>query len=129
MTDLKLSVDDRPARATRILSWLPRIAAALFFFSIGRAKFASTGEWVAIFDRIGIGQWFRYATGALQVAGAVLMLVPRIGWLGAALLACTMLGATIVQIGVFHSPVAIMPAMLCGLLVVIALSIRGQGTR
>src|SRR2546430_2861644 len=34
-------------------------------------------EWVRIFDRIGLGQWFRYFTGALQVTGALLVLIPR----------------------------------------------------
>ena len=129
MTDLKLSVEDKPGRATRVLAWLPRIAAALFFLSVGREKFAESGMWVEIFERIGFGQWFRYLTGSLQIGGAILLLIPRIGWIGAAILACTMVGATLAQILVFHSPAAIMPAALAGVMVVIALAIRSQETR
>jgi uncharacterized membrane protein len=31
---------------------------------------------VGLFDAIGIGQWFRYLTGGLEVLGAVALLVP-----------------------------------------------------
>jgi hypothetical protein len=30
------------------------------------------------FDQIGLGQWFRVFTGALQVGGALLLLIPRV---------------------------------------------------
>src|SRR4051812_1564569 len=129
MTDLKLEIDDRPSRATMVLAWLPRIAAALCFLSIGWDKFSPDGMWVRLFETIGIGQWFRYATGALQIAGAILLLVPRVGWIGGALLAGTMAGATLVQIVVFHSPTAIIPAILAGILTVIALAVRAQESR
>ena len=31
---------------------------------------------VEMFDKIGVGQWFRYVTGLIEVGGAILMLVP-----------------------------------------------------
>ena len=30
---------------------------------------------VEMFDKIGLGQWFRYLTGGLEVTGAILLLV------------------------------------------------------
>ena len=46
-----------------------------------------------MFDAIGLGQWFRYVTGSVEVLGAVLLLIPRTSGLGALLLVGTMLGA------------------------------------
>jgi uncharacterized membrane protein YphA (DoxX/SURF4 family) len=48
---------------------------------------------VAMFDKLGMGQWLRYVTGTIEIAGAMLLLIPRMSFFGAALLACTMLGA------------------------------------
>lgn len=46
---------------------------------------------LALFEKIGLGQWFRYFTGGLEVIGASLLLVPKTAAIGAALLA-TMVG-------------------------------------
>ena len=53
---------------------------------------------VETFDKIGIGQWFRYVTGAVEVASAVLLLIPRLTPVGAALLVCTMSGAVLTHL-------------------------------
>jgi len=69
---------------------------------------------VQVFDAIGFGQWFRYLTGAVEVASAVLLLVPLTGFLGGLLLTATMVGAVathLVLIG--GNPV---PAIVLGLL-------------
>ena len=36
----------------------------------------AASHWVRTFDAIGLGQWFRYATGIVEVAGGLLFLVP-----------------------------------------------------
>jgi putative oxidoreductase len=46
-----------------------------------------------VFAQIGIGQWFRYATGAVEIMGAVLLMIPRATMIAVAMLACTMVGA------------------------------------
>ena len=48
---------------------------------------------VGLFDAIGLGQWFRYVTGSLEVLSALLLLIPRLNGLGALLLMGMMLGA------------------------------------
>jgi uncharacterized membrane protein YphA (DoxX/SURF4 family) len=48
---------------------------------------------VAIFKKIGLGHWFRYFTGGLEVVGAILVLVPRTAGFAATLLGMTMVGA------------------------------------
>src|SRR5438132_398658 len=46
-----------------------------------------------MFDKIGLGQWFRYLTGGMEVTGAILLLIPATVTLGGALLVVTMAGA------------------------------------
>jgi putative oxidoreductase len=93
---------------------LPSLAVGLFFVFVGYTKFGNDprGEWVQMFERIGLGQWFRIFTGVVQVSGGVLMLWPRARTAGAALLACTMVGAIIVDLFIIGSPMFIVPMML-----------------
>ena len=76
-----------------IVLWILQIAAAAMFFLSGFSKLAGAPPMVALFAAIGIGQWFRYLTGALEVIGATLLLVPRLSGVGALLLAGVMTGA------------------------------------
>ena len=48
---------------------------------------------VAIFAKIGFGQWFRVLTGLLEIAGAIGLLVPRYSFNAAVLFAVVMVGA------------------------------------
>ena len=86
--------------------WALRIGVALVFTLTGLEKFstAPTSYWVHTFDAIGLGAWFRYFTGAVEVLGGLLFLVPRATIAGAALLAATMLGAMVTHVVVFHRP-------------------------
>lgn len=114
------STAPEPASPYRALARsLPAIAIGFLFIFIGYGKFDSSprGSWVQIFEMIGLGQWFRIFTGVVQVTGGVLMLPRRTRTAGAALLACTMLGAAIVDVVVMGSPIVIVPLLL---LIVIA---------
>ena len=112
MVDMKLLVEERRTGIDVLATWLPRIALALVFLSVGWQKFAPEGLWVRIFNQIGIGQWFRYATGVTQVGGAVLLLVPRTAAVGFMLLGCTMAGAVVFWIATGHAFSAIIPGAL-----------------
>jgi len=98
------TVEPVPSRIAAFTTWLLRVAIAIAFLSFGSQKFAPTGMWVRIFAQIGVGQWFRYLTGTMQIAGAVLVLMPPTALVGVGLLACTMLGATLARITVLHAP-------------------------
>ncbi len=94
--------------------WAVRILLALAFGAAGAAKLAGAAPMVATFEAIGIGQWFRYVTGGIEVGGALLMLVPATGLYAGLLLGGTMVGATLSHLLVVPgSPV---PAMVLGLL-------------
>lgn len=73
--------------------WIASILLSAVFLSEGAAKFRESRLWVQMFDQIGLGQWFRYFTGVVEVSGAVLLLIPAMRMWGALLLACTMCGA------------------------------------
>jgi putative oxidoreductase len=94
---------------------------------MGIEKFPSDAgaPWVAVFEQIGLGQWFRYATGAIEIVGGVLFLFPRTCLIGAAMLACAMVGAMLVHIVVRHSVAAsLFPALV--LVAVVAIAVRGR---
>jgi putative oxidoreductase len=98
---------------TRIL-WAVRLILALAFAAAGAAKLLGVPMMVDIFTHIGVGQWFRYLTGAVEVTGAVLLLVPPTGLLGALLLGATMVGAVFTHLAVIGgSP---LPAIILGAL-------------
>jgi putative oxidoreductase len=73
--------------------WILQIGAAGMFLMVGFFKLSGDPRMVELFDAIGLGQWFRYVTGSLEVLGAILLLIPRLSGLGALLLVGVMLGA------------------------------------
>ena len=81
------------ARVAPVALWLTQIALAAMFVFAGGLKLTGAPELVALFDAIGIGQWFRYVTGSIEVVSAVALLVPSWAAFGALLLIPTMVGA------------------------------------
>lgn len=69
------------------------VLLALIFLGSGGAKLAGLEFEIEAFTRWGYPLWFMYLAGAIEVAGAVLLLVPRLSALAAAGLAAFMLGA------------------------------------
>ncbi|CAN7678690.1 DoxX family protein [Variovorax sp. LjRoot130] len=98
----------------RRIVWGVRILLALAFGAAGLSKLAGVPQMVQVFDAIGFGQWFRYLTGAVEVVGAVLLLVPATGFFGGLLLAATMVGAAathVVLIGGNPAPAVVLGAL------------------
>jgi putative oxidoreductase len=73
---------------------------ALAFLAAGGAKFAGVAAMVELFDKVGLGQWFRYFTGLLEVAGAIGLLISAYAFYAAILLALVMVGAVITHLTV-----------------------------
>jgi len=120
MTMFELPAERTPDRIDLIRTWVPRIAMSLFFLSFGSQKFTDT-YWFGVFATIGVGDWLRYATGSLQVAGALMLLVPRTALVGAAMLALTMVGAMLAWMFFLGSPgSAVIPAIILVMLMAIA---------
>jgi putative oxidoreductase len=87
---------------TGFSDWMMRGTVALLFILIGADKF--TPGWIASFQKIGIGQWFRYFTGVVEIVGGVLVLIPRTVSLGLAILASTMASAALILAFIIHRP-------------------------
>lgn len=80
-------------RTALVVLWTTQLALAGMFFLAGGSKLAGAPAMVGLFDAIGIGQWFRYVTGLIEVSSAVTLLVPSLAVFGAVALGLTMLGA------------------------------------
>ncbi|MEL6467531.1 MAG: DoxX family protein [Pseudomonadota bacterium] len=85
-------------------TWGLQILLALVFGAAGGAKLVGAAPMVDLFGQIGLGQWFRYFTGVIEVGSALLLFNARSAWIAASLLICTMIGAVIVHIVVVPSP-------------------------
>jgi len=82
----------------RISDWVRRGGVAFAFVLFGLDKFPSRpdAQWVKFFQEVGIGQWFRYLTGVVEVLGGLLVLIPQTARAGLALLALTMGSAALI---------------------------------
>ena len=85
-------------RTATIALWVVQAAAAALFLSAGIPKLIGAAAMVQVFDAIGLGQWFRYVTGGIEVVSAVLLLVPSLALFGAILLVPTMIGAIVTHL-------------------------------
>jgi putative oxidoreductase len=91
-----MTTTERPAVRSRTkaailwtLARLPGIPIGV----AGMAKFYASARWDQLFASWGYPTWFSKVTGIIEVAGAVLLFVPRTSMYGLAILAATMLGA------------------------------------
>ena len=82
--------------------WVYRIFVAIMFLAAAGMKLTGQPMMVAEFQQVGLGQWFRYFTGGLELIGAVLVLLPRFTPLGALLLLLVDIGAFVAQVTVLH---------------------------
>src|ERR1700728_770423 len=85
-----------------IVSWVLRIILGLAFLLIGVTKLTGTVHSVDYFEAIGWGQWFRYLTGFLDVAGAALLFVSGYAFYGAIVLICSVGTATALSLTVLR---------------------------
>ena len=113
------------SRAVVAILWTLQILSAAMFLMAGVSKLAGAAAMVQTFDVIGVGQWFRYLTGAIEVVGGVLLLIPSAASYGASVLAMTMVGAIITHLFIIGgSPVV--PILLLASTTTIAWFRRGD---
>src|SRR5918994_2899638 len=99
-------------RLLSIALWTLQVLLALMFAMSGFAKVGGDAAMVEMFATISIGQWFRYLVGALEIAGAVGVLVPRLSGLAALGLVCLMVSATLTNLLVLGTSPLIPVALL-----------------
>ncbi len=113
------SLPIRRSRIALIALWALQAGLAALFLFAGGSKLAGAPTMVALFDAIGVGQWFRYVTGLIEVVSAVTLLVPPFAPFGALLLAPTMIGAIATHLFIVGGSPALPGLLLLGLLVVV----------
>src|SRR5258708_30667064 len=98
-----VSPSNTPGKGLNIALWVVQGLLALAFVGAASGKLLGQPEMVGLFDAIGVGQWFRYVTGLVELAGAALILIPKTRVIGVGLLAGTMLGAIATHLFVLHN--------------------------
>lgn len=99
-----------------------KIVVALAFLGAGLAKLSGVQMMVDTFEAIGVGQWFRYLTGLIEVGSAILLFIAGRQAIGAGLLVCTMIGAVLAHVLIL-GPSAV-PAVILGALAAIILYVH-----
>lgn len=103
------------------LLWLVTLFLVTVFVNAGWPKFSAESGWGRAFAHWGFPNWFRVLVGVIEVAGGLLLLVPRTAVYAAAALAVIMLGAMGTHIIADKNPAAIyheaVPLALLGLVV------------
>ena len=91
-----------PSNWKMILTWVLRLLVAALFLMTGFFKFSGNPMALKEFADIGLGDWFRYVTGLVEVGGALLVLYPRTTPWGALWLLCVCVGIFIAQATRLH---------------------------
>ncbi|MFR9773557.1 DoxX family protein [Nocardia sp. SC052] len=95
----------RPGKALNRTLWTLQILLGLFLIiASGLPKLVGQSDAVRIFHEIGFGDWFRYLTGLVEVAGGAGLLVPRLSGLAASGLSVTMVLAAATQAFLLGAP-------------------------
>jgi putative oxidoreductase len=109
----------KPSLLQAIPGWILSLLLALVFLSVGSMKLMGRPVMVQEFAQVGLGQWFRYFTGLLEVSGAICLLVPPLSRWGAVVLAAVMSGAVVAHLTALQSPPTL-PAILLMMVLVTA---------
>ncbi|MGH2353408.1 MAG: DoxX family protein [Chloroflexota bacterium] len=80
-------------RGLTITLWVLQVLVAFQFAGGGWLKLSGAPAIVDMFATIGAGQWFRIMVGALEIAGAIGLLIPWIAGLAALGLSALLVGA------------------------------------
>jgi putative oxidoreductase len=91
-------------RVALMALWVTQIALAAMFLFAGGSKLVGASAMVDLFAAIGLGQWLRYVTGAIEISAAVALMIPSAAPFGAILLVPTMIGAAAANLFLGQSP-------------------------
>ncbi|MFG2006340.1 DoxX family protein [Spirillospora sp. NPDC048911] len=115
-------------RTARRVLWGLQIVIGLFLVIVSALpKFAGQKDAVETFVKIGWGEWFRYFTGAVELAGGIALLIPRLAGAAATGLIGVMIGAIIAQCTALDAPeLSFLPAVFGVIFAVIAWNRRAE---
>jgi putative oxidoreductase len=102
--------------------WVVQVLGTILFFLAGFAKLSGDEQMVETFAAIGIGQWFRYVMGLIEVALAMLLLIPALAGIAALLVVPIMIGVILTQLLISGGS----PALPIGLLIIASIVAWGR---
>ena len=110
MDDLKRTIsemrkrkeEERELPLVSVLIHMLELAMAALFLYLGGTKLLGSPAAVRLFHDYGWGQWFRYVTGVIELAAALLLIVPRLA--RASVLMAVMVVAMGIELFVLHRP-------------------------
>ena len=117
------------ARIANVGLWtLQVLLAAVYGFS-AFGKLTAEAQNVAGFEAMGMGTTGMYIIGALELAGAIAMFVPRLTGLAATCFVALMIGAVIITLAIGGGALAAIPATVGVLAAVVAWGRRDSTRR
>lgn len=128
-----MTEDEQGARSrkARIGLWILTSLLAVFFAGGAIGKLAGSQEMVEAFQAWGYPAWFMYVVGAGEIAGAILLLLPRTVVPRASLRSWGALGLSVIMVGAVGTHLAhaeyletLLPGGLLVVLVGVALSAK-----
>jgi uncharacterized membrane protein YphA (DoxX/SURF4 family) len=118
-----LTTDTKAMPMTHLIfSWILRLVAAAILLLTLFFKFAAAPESVYIFTKVGAEPWGRLGSGAIELVAAVLLLSPRLTWLGSVLTLGMMTGAIASHLTVLGIEVQGDKGLLFGLAITVLLA-------
>jgi uncharacterized membrane protein YphA (DoxX/SURF4 family) len=122
----------RPSTTVRVANvglWtLQVLLAAVYAFS-AFGKLTTEAQNVAGFEAMGLGTTGMYIIGALELAGAIAMFVPRLTGLAATCFVALMVGAVIITLAIGGGALAAIPATVAVVAAVVAWGRRDSTRR
>jgi len=85
------------SRGIPVLIWIISALIAYDFLLQGWRKFDPKGWWAPAFENWGYPTWFMILVGVMEVVGALLLIIPKVRYIGALSLITVMLGAVITK--------------------------------
>lgn len=97
-----------------------QVLLAGVLLNAGIGKYAGEPGPVETFEQVGLGQWFRYFIGTIEITSGVGLLIPPVAGLAALAAGSVLVGAVAMEAFVLTDGNPITPAILVGLLAVVA---------
>lgn len=107
-------------RGVNLAVWVLQVLLAGTYVIASLTKLAATPQAVAGFTEMGLGTTGMYIIGALELAGAIALLIPRLCGLAGTAFVALMIGAVIATVLTMGPTMAIFPATVLVLVAVVA---------
>lgn len=128
MTAITTTRPATTARAASVGLWALQVLLAAVYGLSAYGKLTAEAQTAAGFEAMGLGNIGMYVIGALELAGAIAMFVPRLTGLAALCFVALMTGAVIITLAIGGGALVAIPATVGVVAAVVAWG-RRDGTR